>query len=228
MLALVGSGEYLPDVDEMDRNLIDRLGEPAKVVCLPTAAGREGARSVNSWMERGVDHFRRLGVEATAVPVIDAASARDPAHAEMIQAANFVYLSGGHPGYLYETLAGTPVWAAIMDVHRRGGVVAGCSAGAMIMGERISGPGGNREGFNLLPGTVILPHFDEYPGIINRVLRIFTGRELTLVGIDGRTGLVVTASGYEVLGSGQVTLFRGRDRQTFPQGPLPESSFRPA
>jgi hypothetical protein len=35
MLALVGSGEYLPDVDPIDITLIERLTEPAKVVCFP-------------------------------------------------------------------------------------------------------------------------------------------------------------------------------------------------
>ena len=42
MLALVGSGEYLPGVDPIDRYLLSQLKDPPRVVCLPTAAGTEG------------------------------------------------------------------------------------------------------------------------------------------------------------------------------------------
>ncbi len=38
-LVLVGAGEYLPVMDPVDRALLHRLGEPGRVVCLPTAAG---------------------------------------------------------------------------------------------------------------------------------------------------------------------------------------------
>jgi len=41
MLALVGSGEYLPTMEPVDRQLIARLDAAPSVVCLPTAAGQE-------------------------------------------------------------------------------------------------------------------------------------------------------------------------------------------
>ena len=46
MLALVGSGEYLPPMDPVDRILLSRLPGPPRVVCLPTAAGTEGAERI--------------------------------------------------------------------------------------------------------------------------------------------------------------------------------------
>ena len=222
MLALVGSGEYLPDVDLIDQTLMSRLAEPARVVCLPTAAGREGDAMIQSWMQKGVDHFTRLGVAVTAVPVTNHATAQNAAFAAEIRQANFVYLSGGHPGYLHECLAGTAVWEAIRLVHQSGGVVAGCSAGAMIMGERIAGPGGNRDGFNLLPGTVILPHFDEFPGLLSRVMRLLSGRSLTMIGIDGRTALVVENGRLEVLGQNQITFMTQNGTFKYSHGELPE------
>ncbi len=42
MLALVGSGEYLPSMEAVDRFLLGQLNTEAHVVCLPTAAGTEG------------------------------------------------------------------------------------------------------------------------------------------------------------------------------------------
>jgi len=221
MLALVGSGEYLPDVDLMDRALIEHLPDPPRVVCLPTAAGQEGESVVESWMQKGVNHFTRLGAEVTALPVVDRTTAQNPDHAETIRQANFVYLSGGHPGYLHQSLEGSPVWEAILSVHQQGGVVAGCSAGAMIMGERILGPGGNRAGFNLLPGTVVVPHFDEWIGPLSQFMRFFSDRRLTMIGIDGRTALVVENGRVEVLGTKQVTFFTKEGRKRFSQGPIP-------
>lgn len=226
MFVLVGSGEYLPTVDQIDQTLLSRLSAPGRVVCLPTAAGREGEAMVNSWMDRGVAHFTRLGAQATAVPVIDAVTAQNESYAATIRAANFVYLSGGHPGYLAETLSDTAVWQAILDVHQQGGIVAGCSAGAMIMGERIAGPGGNRDGFGLLPGTIIMPHFDEIPGMLSRVVRLFSDHSLTMVGIDGQTALVVNNGQYEVLGRKQVTVFGSQGTNKYRAGPLPAELFR--
>ena len=101
-LALVGSGEYLPPMEPVDRWLLGRLeGEP-RVVCLPTAAGTEGSERIAYWSRLGVEHFARLGARAEAVEVIDRASADDEGRAARIRAANFVYLSGGKPDYLFE------------------------------------------------------------------------------------------------------------------------------
>lgn len=221
MLALVGSGEYLPDVDPIDRELLDRLGAPPRVVCLATAAGREGDAVIDGWLQKGVSHFGRLGAAATPIRLVTRGDAHDPGHAAAIDAANFVYLSGGDPGYLAETLADTPAWDAIMRVHAGGGVVAGCSAGAMIMGERINGPRGSRDGFNLLPGTTIVPHFDEFPGIVARIVRLMSNRALAVVGIDGRTALVADGDQFEVLGRGRVTVMRQPGKRHFGAGTLP-------
>ena len=187
MLALVGSGEYLPPIEPLDRELISRLPGPARVVCLPTAAGTRGSERIAYWSRLGVDHFTRLGATAEAVPVIDRASANNPALAAVIAGANFVYLSGGKPDYLYRTLAGSLAWEAIQAVLAGGGLLAGCSAGAMILGEKFFGFPGWKHGFNFLPGATILPHFDEIPQAMIRSLRALTGKDTVLLGIEGNT-----------------------------------------
>ena len=109
MLALVGSGEYLPSIASVDRELIRRLAAPVRVVCLPTTVGTEGDECIDYWSRLGVDHFTSLGVQAQALPVIDRASADDPALAAVVAQANFIYLSGGQPDYLHRTLDGSLV-----------------------------------------------------------------------------------------------------------------------
>lgn len=49
MLALVGSGEYLPPMEAVDRYLLGLLKTEAHVICLPTAAGREGSERIDYW-----------------------------------------------------------------------------------------------------------------------------------------------------------------------------------
>ncbi len=231
MLALVGSGEYLPPMDAVDRELIRRLGGEARVVCLPTAAGTEGAERIGYWSRLGVEHFTRLGARVEAVEVIDRAGANDPAMCSAIERANFVYLSGGKPNYLHDTLAGSLAWGAILGVLARGGLLAGCSAGAMILGEKFYGfrSPGLKDGFNFLPGATVVPHFDEISDAFLSPIRALAGKTLTLLGIEGNTALVVDGNGSaaqagtprgEVLGAGGVTVWNSSGKRRFTQGPL--------
>jgi cyanophycinase len=220
MLALVGSGEYLPPMDPVDRELIGRLPEAPRVVCLPTAAGKEGPERIEYWSNLGVEHFTGLGAHAQALPVIDRESADDPVLAEEIAGANFVYLSGGKPDYLYATLQGTRVWKAILAVLDRGGLLAGCSAGAMIQGEKFFGFPGWKSGFNLLPGKTIIPHYDEIPEGMLTPMRLLAGRTMTILGIEANTALLKTSAGYEVLGGGGVTVWNKTGKTRYTRGPL--------
>lgn len=220
-LALVGSGEYLPPMETVDRRLLDRLSAAPRVVCLPTAAGTEGSERIAYWSQLGIDHFTRLGAAVSTVPIIDRASADDERHAATIKAANFVYLSGGRPDYLYASLAGSRAWTAICAVLERGGVLAGCSAGAMILGEKFFGFPGWKQGFNFLPGKTVIPHFDEIPGALLAAMRIFGGHELTVLGIDGNTALVKSGDSYEVIGAGGVTVWNKAGKVRYTDGPLP-------
>jgi cyanophycinase len=93
-IALLGSGEYLPVMDEVDKFLLANCGangRKPRVVCLPTAAGQEGDTSVQRWMKMGVDHFTRLNADVKAVPVTDNESANEQSHASAVEEADFVY-----------------------------------------------------------------------------------------------------------------------------------------
>ena len=222
MLAIIGSGEYLTPMEPVDRELLDLFEAPPKVVCLPTAAGREGDAMIDDWMQRGVDHFAALGAEVDGVRVWDAASANDPDLAERIAAADFVYLSGGKPAYLYDTLVGTRAWAAITSVLDRGGLLAGCSAGAMIQGEVFAGAPRSHGGFGLWPRCNIIPHFDEIPGPVVSGMRLAVGRDRTVIGVDGNTALVNVDGTYRVVGR-RVTIWTRSEREEFGPGEVPAS-----
>lgn len=225
-LALVGSGEYLPEMAPMEGALL--AGRAPRYVQIPTAAGREGPERLDYWIRLGKAQAERLGVEAVPVPATDRLAADDPRNADLVAGAGLVYLSGGDPVLLVETLRDTALWAAILRAWEGGAALAGCSAGAMALagavvriGRQVGTdrgpeslgqsrgplPGlGSLPGLGLLPGVVVLPHFDRMarrlPDGLLRRLPGSTGR--TVLGIDERTALVGGPSRFVVQGRGAV------------------------
>lgn len=218
VIALVGSGEYLPPIEPLDIHLLGLLPAEPSVACLPTAAGAEGEARVHYWSELGVKHYTRLGVKVQAVPVVDAPSANDPILAAQVRQANFIYLSGGNPDYLYKSLRDSLVWQAIQQVLAGGGLLAGCSAGAMVLGERIPAFPTWRRTFNLLSGAVVVPHFDELPSHFHTLMKAFVGRGSTLVGIEANSALIQTGAGRMAAGTGGVTVWNQFTKKRFTDG----------
>ena len=198
LINLVGSGEYLPVMKEVDRFLLDSLnltGRKPRVACLPTAAGKEGDGSVNRWLGMGVQHFTELGAEVEAVRIIDRDSANDPCWEPILETADLIYFSGGDPGYLYETMKDSLAWNAAHRAWSRGAIYAGCSAGAMIMSKRMPSfrLAGTQEAFGIVPAAFIIPHFDAIPGIWKPIV-FGLQRQLKkgerMIGIDEDTALI--------------------------------------
>jgi cyanophycinase-like exopeptidase len=223
MLALVGAGEFLQAMRPVDADLLQRSGG-RRVVVLPTASAPDGAEVAASWARRGVEHFTALGAQVEAVMALDREGCEMPANVARVRQSNLVYFSGGKPDYLLHTLRGTSLWTAVLSVLERGGVLAGCSAGAMMLGGWI--PARPATGslsiwlpaFSLVPNSVILPHFDEIPRWITTPLGWLRPRRSRLIGVDGGTALVGPAAsgagGWQVLGTGRVVLrWAGQSRE---------------
>jgi cyanophycinase len=201
-VALVGSGEYLPVLEDVERRLI--AGRPARYAQLATAAAPEGPRVLARWHDLGARAADRLGVEQVIVPVGDRDSAMDHANARLIEGAGLVYLSGGNPAFLTETLRDTVVWKAILGAWRGGAALAGCSAGAMALSASL--PDVRRPwrpalpGLGVVPMVEVLPHFDAFTARMpDLVLRRLAGTPpgVRLVGIDEDTALVAGLDGWD-------------------------------
>ena len=219
VVALVGSGEYLDVMNDVDRRLLAGSGRPKpRVVCLPTAAGLEGSESVGRWSRMGVEHFRKLGAHVEALPVIDRASAGDPKCAERVESADLIYFSGGDPLFLCRTLIDTRVWAAVEAAWARGAVFVGCSAGAMILGVGVPDVQSPEltvySAFNRIPNAFILPHFDRLEEFRPGATELIRGRLADgqyALGIDENTALVGHIGGeWEVMGAAGASLMTRR------------------
>ena len=224
LITLAGSGEYLPVMENVDRHLLDSLvlnGRKPRVVCLPTAAGREGDASINRWSSMGIEHFQKLGAEVSALRIIDRASADEAQWESLLEEADLVYFSGGDPGYLYQTMNGSRAWRAAHRAWERGAIYAGCSAGAMILGKRMPSfrLAGTQEGFGLVPATFIIPHFDAIPGIWKPLvfaLQKQLKKGERMIGVDENTALVgKLGSEWTVMGQGKVHVFTREGNMTF-------------
>lgn len=231
LIALVGSGEYLPVMEDVDRHLLASLnlnGQRPRVVCLPTAAGQEGDESVNRWSRMGVEHFQKLGAEVTALRIINKETANDPQHESMLERADLIYFSGGNPQYLHDTLQGSLAWTALQKAWSRGAVYAGCSAGAMILAKRIPSFRlfGTVDGFGIVPAQYIMPHFDAIPAMFKPLISVLKSRLKKgerMIGIDEDTALVGRlGGGWKVMGKSRVHLFTHSGNQTYENGqPVP-------
>ncbi len=112
LLALIGGDEFRPPDDVLDRYLLERLARhPPRVAILPTAA-RDAPRLA---ADHGVHHFQRLGADATAVMALDRHDADDERIAAGIDGVDLVYLAGGDPVHLLETLRGSLLWQRLVD-----------------------------------------------------------------------------------------------------------------
>lgn len=201
-LALVGSGEYTDAMSETDQFLLSTVQRDSPVVVLiPTASALEPGMP-QEWNARGVRHFEALGVTATPLPLLTREDANTPAIVAVLQAADFFYFSGGNPEYVIDTLRDTLAWEAITLRHRDGAVLAGCSAGAMMLGSamlrvrEVAAGGAPRwvTALGVARGIAVMPHFDRMSGFVGAEVfqRIIASAPagMTLVGVDEDTALV--------------------------------------
>jgi cyanophycinase-like exopeptidase len=128
--------------------------------------------------------------------------------------------------YLYETMQGSRAWIAAQKAWSRGAVYAGCSAGAMILAQKVPNfrAAGltSQDAFRVLPATFVIPHFDRMRGLWSAYL-FGVRRQLKnsqfILGIDEDTALVGKLSGtWQVMGQGQAHIITRDGQQDFDAG----------
>lgn len=224
-IALVGSGEYLPVMADIEAALI--AGRAPRYVQIATAAVPDGPATLERWHRLGVEQARRIGVTPVTVPVATREDANDPAIVKLIDGAGLIYLSGGNPNFLAETLRDTKLWSAIEAQWRSGAALAGCSAGAMVMAAWVPTIRHPREGgtpgLGLLSHLRVIPHFDAFmkrmPDVATRFL-VGHDDEVTVVGVDEDTAIVGGPEEWVVQGQSSAWILKGKERREFQAGEM--------
>ena len=105
---------------------------------------------------------------------------------------------------MHRRVVGTAIGGALRAHLVRGGTLIGASAGAMVLGEVMVVPGGDmqvRPGLAVVPGVLVLPHYDEPRGdLVNRVSEQ-VGSDISILGIPACCGVLPSNGEMVALGS---------------------------
>ncbi|WP_075793723.1 cyanophycinase [Massilia putida] len=139
-LVIIGGGLRANNAEVWERIVALAGGKGARIAVLPTAAENPAKEA-----QLTVDALNRYGARAFVVPVAPRLAglgarkaADDPALADAVRKAGGAFFTGGDQARITGALrradgSNTAVLDALWALYRRGGVIAGTSAGAAIM-----------------------------------------------------------------------------------------------
>jgi cyanophycinase len=220
-ILLEGGAEFGGHMAEPDRRAIELAGgNDAPISIVPTAAAPDHNHERAGG--NGARWFASLGARRVEVlPLIDRESANRADIADALRASRVIYLLGGFTHYLGQTLIGSMSWQAALDAYAAGAVIAGSSAGAMVLCQHYYDPQGGRviAGLGLVPNACVLPHHNTFGQRWAPQLSTLLPGSL-LIGIDERTGMIDDGAGgaWRVYGQGAITLYRGGQPTAYQSG----------
>lgn len=204
-LALVGGDEWHEGC-VFDAELLAASGGD-DVLVLPTAAAYEHPEKA---LARAETWFAGFGGRVRGLMVLRRPEAQDEANAAVVRASRFVYLSGGSAMHLRSVLKSSLLWEALLAAWRDGAVVAGSSAGAMVLTDPMVDPRGGAltVGLGLLEQVAVIPHFGhENAEKVHRSIAL-AAPGLPVVGVPERTALIRDPDGsWRQSGVGEVQVY---------------------
>ena len=225
-ILLAGGAEFdgrMASPDQRAIYLAGGSGVPVRII--PAAAAPDNNHILAG--DNGLRWFKGLGAkDVTSLELVDRASAdREDIVAELRNARLF-YLLGGSPTHLYSSLAGSRGWQAVLDAHQEGAVIAGSSAGAMVLCSHFFDPYTREvmEGLNLVPNACVLPHYTSFGRHWVKRLQATLPQtmlpQIALIGIEEQTAAINDGEQgrWTVYGKGHVTLIRGDTIRVYARG----------
>jgi cyanophycinase len=210
---VIGGAEDKAGRRELLQRFVRLAGTRPRIAVVPTASTL-GHEVVDLYEAL----FRRLGAgDVVALRPETRAEAQDQVLAKELDDVDAVFMTGGNQLKLAAVCVGTRFGRAVIDVHARGGVVGGTSAGASIVSEHMVafGTGGPTprhrmsqlaRGLGLLADVVVDQHFRERDRYGRLISLIAQSPSLLGVGIDEDTAAIVVGSMLQVAGRGAVTV----------------------
>jgi cyanophycinase len=232
-LFIIGGGPRPP---ALVNRLIDAAGvrQEGYVVVLPMSSEEPDTALFYSMKQ-----FTDLGLERVHGFNFIAGEAPDPARLDSLRQAKLIYISGGDQNKFMGVVAGTAIEEAIRACYEAGGTIAGTSAGAAVMSEKMI-TGNERKysnyeetfqhieadnieigrGLGFLKSAIVDQHFV----IRSRHNRLISAAieypDLMGVGIDESTAILVEGRMATVVGASQVLVFRSTQPKRVENGKL--------
>lgn len=207
-LVFVGGDEFRAGCRSMDSHLL-ALPQITNVRVLIVPAAAADSRPEMA-AENGVEYFHSLGAHASSAMVLQPSDAEDNALISSVDDADIVYFTGGNPIHVLNVLDNSSFLRRLKRFLYDGGILAGSSAGAMVMGGWMKYRGWVK-GLSLIEDVVILPHHENSNPV--DVSIEFSGSMpdgIVALGIDSGTACVIdveTSVVTHVLGQGQVLIY---------------------
>lgn len=218
-LFIIGGGERSTAlIGEMVETA--RLGSKDYIVILPmaTSVPKESVAYISEQLAEHTDHPIR-SFNFTKADANDRADWIDS-----VRHARLIYMTGGDQSQFMDVVRGSKLYDAMHEAYRNGATVAGTSAGAAVMSERMitgalleeDGDGTFREiksnyavtteGMGFLTHAIIDQHFI-YRSRYNRLLSVLSDYpKATMIGIDEGTAIIVKGRSARVVGDSQVVV----------------------
>ena len=209
-LIIIGGGKVGPEIWERFFALAGGKDQP--IVVIPTAG------DANSYTDAALDPIRKAGAtNATLLHTRDRKVADSKEFVEPLRKARGVYFIGGRQWRLADAYLDTRTQRELNNLLARGGVIAGSSAGATIIGSfMVRGAVSGNEmmvspdhirGMGFLSDSAIDQHLltrhrekDLMPVIDERP-------KLLGIGLDESTAIVVQGKQFEVIGASKVAIY---------------------
>ena len=220
------------------KRIIDLAGGAGiSLVIIPTAdsqlepATSGGASTTLIDYEKAArDIFARLGVQhVTVVHTRDRRVADSDAFVAPLQSADCVWIPGGDLQLLFRVYPDTRVQRELQGVLGRGGVVAGDSAGAVVIGQGLLAvdldhpervPAAPQIGLGLLRDAFVMAHVNRYRvGVVERGTKKYVSSrpEATAILIEEHTAIKIQHGQItRLIGNGRTGIVDGRSPGTDP------------
>ena len=204
-ILLVGGGEFREECLAMDSYLLESLKKKhPRVAIIPTAAANQRPEKA---AENGVRYFDSLGANANPILILNRDQAEDETYFSNIHEVDLIYLTGGDPKHLLETLYQTPFMATITESVSKGATLAGSSAGAMVLGSRMRFKQW-MPAIGLISNTAVLPlHENSIPETVLSENQSELQSGIELIGIDSATGVFLGDNGVKIAGKGKAIFY---------------------
>ena len=204
-------------------------GPEARIVYIPTAASSLRLPSGLIWEWLHTDELpantpefkaelcKMFGIkEITILHTRNRRTANSEDFVKPLRSAQGVWISGGNAGRLAQAYLNTLTQRELEAVLRRGGVIGGNSAGAIIQGaytirgnpnKPVLMVKGSERGFGFLTNVAVNPHLSEAMRQTELVTIVDRYPKLLGIGIDEKAAIVVTGDRFQVIGKGRVAIY---------------------
>tara|TARA_B100000029_G_scaffold363741_1_gene356853 strand:- start:36291 stop:37034 length:744 start_codon:yes stop_codon:yes gene_type:complete len=210
-IGLLGGNEFTEGCLAADTIILGKTNKKQpNIVILPTA----NVHHPDIAAHNGIQYFSHLGHSACSIMVTNRQEADTPALFDKLSDCDLLYLPGGEPQHLYQSLKNTALIESISNRGHQGMVIAGSSAGAMVMGELLKNPSlGTWEfGLGLIPNLGVIPHHEHADYVETHeqlVETVFNEHSNTVVyGISIESGCVITGDQVTVIGHDNLIAYR--------------------